>query len=82
MGTPSCVYVGFGRQHTRHAEHVWSFQPCRGGQTCIVTTVVVPRAHRWWALAAFAVAVAIAAGVGGLGVAGTAAEYDSLRQPA
>lgn len=47
-----------------------------------MTTVDIPRAHRWWALAAFAAAVAIAAAAGGLGVAGTAAEYDSLRQPA
>jgi translocator protein len=37
---------------------------------------------RWWALAAFLVAVAIAAGIGALGVQGTAAEYQQLRQPA
>jgi benzodiazapine receptor len=38
--------------------------------------------RRWWALAAFGAAVTVAAAIGGLGVAGTAAEYDSLRQPA
>jgi translocator protein len=39
------------------------------------------RVHRWWALAAFALAVTVAAAIGGLGVAGTAGEYRSLRQP-
>jgi translocator protein len=39
------------------------------------------RMHRWWALAAFAAAVTVAAAIGGLGVAGTATEYRSLRQP-
>ncbi|MGX6607690.1 TspO/MBR family protein [Micromonosporaceae bacterium Da 78-11] len=37
--------------------------------------------HRWWALLAFAAAVFVAAAIGGLGVAGTTAEYASLRQP-
>lgn len=40
-----------------------------------------PRPHAWLALAGFAVAVVIAAGIGGLGVAGTSDEYNSLRQP-
>jgi translocator protein len=38
-------------------------------------------AGRWWALAAFAVAVTVAAAVGALGVSGAAAEYQQLRQP-
>ena len=38
-------------------------------------------AARWWALAAFAAAVIIAAAIGGLGVQGTATEYQQLRQP-
>jgi translocator protein len=38
-------------------------------------------AVRWWALAAFAAAVTIAAAIGGLGVQGTATEYQHLRQP-
>jgi translocator protein len=38
--------------------------------------------HPWLALAGFAAAVVVAAAIGGLGVAGTAAEYNSLRQPA
>jgi tryptophan-rich sensory protein len=42
---------------------------------------VATRPHRWPALAPFAVAVVIAAAIGGLGVAGAAAEYQSLRQP-
>jgi len=36
---------------------------------------------RWLGLAGFCVAVAAAALIGGLGVAGTAAEYQSLEQP-
>jgi benzodiazapine receptor len=40
------------------------------------------RPHRWLALAAFLLAVTVAAGIGGLGVAGTADEYQSLKQPA
>src|SRR5690349_6808678 len=40
------------------------------------------RPHPWPALAGFAVAVVIAAAIGGLGVAGTATEYNSLEQPA
>jgi benzodiazapine receptor len=36
---------------------------------------------RWLGLAAFGAAAAAAALIGGLGVAGTAAEYQSLRQP-
>jgi len=39
-------------------------------------------ARRWWALAAFGVAVFIAAAIGGLGVRGTTAEYNGLDQPA
>jgi tryptophan-rich sensory protein len=35
----------------------------------------------WLGLAAFGVAVAVAALIGGLGVAGTSAEYQSLEQP-
>jgi benzodiazapine receptor len=38
--------------------------------------------NRWWGLAAFGFAVLVAAAIGGLGVAGTAAEYNSLKQPA
>nr|WP_296073348.1 TspO/MBR family protein [uncultured Actinoplanes sp.] len=40
------------------------------------------RSRPWWALAGFAAAVVVAAAIGGLGVAGTAQEYQSLRQPA
>ena len=42
-----------------------------------------PAVHRpsWWGLIPFAVAVALAALIGGLGVAGTATEYQSLEQP-
>ena len=40
-----------------------------------------PRRHTWPALAAFVVAVVIAAAIGGLGVAGTATEYNNLAQP-
>lgn len=39
------------------------------------------RAHQWWVLAGFITVVAIAAAIGGLGVSGTATEYDGLRQP-
>jgi translocator protein len=39
-------------------------------------------AARWWALAVFLVVVAVAAGIGALGVQGTASEYQQLRQPA
>ncbi|NMO51791.1 tryptophan-rich sensory protein [Actinoplanes sp. TBRC 11911] len=35
----------------------------------------------WWGLAGFAAAVFAAAAIGALGVAGTAAEYESLRRP-
>ena len=35
----------------------------------------------WWGLIPFAAATAIAAGIGGIGVTGTAAEYQSLDQP-
>ncbi|WP_433293312.1 TspO/MBR family protein [Actinoplanes sp. CA-030573] len=41
-----------------------------------------PGGHRWWGLLGFGLAVTVAAAIGGLGVAGTAAEYNSLRQPA
>jgi tryptophan-rich sensory protein len=37
---------------------------------------------RWWGLAAFGAAVTAAALIGGLGVAGTSDEYQSLNQPA
>jgi translocator protein len=40
-----------------------------------------PGAGRWWALAFFVAAVVIAAAIGALGVQGTAAEYQQLRQP-
>ncbi|MEU8233637.1 TspO/MBR family protein [Actinoplanes sp. NPDC048967] len=42
-----------------------------------------PAVHRpsWWGLLPFAAAVAAAALIGGLGVAGTAAEYQNLDQP-
>jgi translocator protein len=40
-----------------------------------------PTAHRWWALIGFAAAVVVVAGIGSLGVAGTTAEYQQLRQP-
>jgi tryptophan-rich sensory protein len=36
----------------------------------------------WWALSGFAAAVIVAATIGGLGVAGTSAEYNGLEQPA
>ncbi len=39
------------------------------------------RAGRWWALAAFGLAVTATAAIGALGVQGTAAEYNGLRQP-
>lgn len=38
-------------------------------------------AARWWGLAGFGAAVTAAALIGGLGVAGTSAEYQSLDQP-
>ena len=44
-----------------------------------MTTQAVP--HPRWGLAGFALAVAAAALIGVLGVAGTAAEYQGLRQP-
>ncbi len=42
-----------------------------------------PLVHRpsWWGLLPFAAAVTAAALIGGLGVAGTAAEYQNLEQP-
>ncbi|MGI5239908.1 TspO/MBR family protein [Dactylosporangium sp. CA-139066] len=40
-----------------------------------------PPRPRWLGLAAFVLAVAVVAGIGGLAVAGTAAEYDGLRRP-
>ena len=42
-----------------------------------------PAVHRpsWWGLLPFAAAVAAAALIGGLGVAGTSAEYQGLDQP-
>jgi tryptophan-rich sensory protein len=40
-----------------------------------------PRPHRWWALLGFAAAVTVAAAIGVIGVTGTAAEYERLRQP-
>jgi translocator protein len=40
-----------------------------------------PRTRPWLGLAAFGLAVFVAAAIGGLGVAGTAAEYQSLNQP-
>jgi benzodiazapine receptor len=40
------------------------------------------RGKQWWALAGFVAAVVVVAAIGGLGVAGTAEEYRSLRQPA
>ena len=42
-----------------------------------------PAVHRpsWWGLLPFAAAVTAAALLGGLGVAGTAAEYQNLEQP-
>jgi translocator protein len=40
-----------------------------------------PRRHRWLALAGFGLAVFVAAAIGGLGVAGTSAEYNGLEQP-
>jgi tryptophan-rich sensory protein len=39
-------------------------------------------ARPWLALAGFAAAVFVAAAIGGLGVSGTATEYQSLQQPA
>ena len=44
-----------------------------------MTTQAVP--HPRWGLAGFALAVAAAALIGGLGVAGTAGEYQSLDRP-
>ncbi|MFI5491466.1 TspO/MBR family protein [Actinoplanes sp. NPDC051859] len=41
-----------------------------------------PVHHSWWTLVPFGVAVAAAALIGGLGVSGTSAEYQSLNQPA
>ncbi|MBM2618776.1 tryptophan-rich sensory protein [Actinoplanes sp. LDG1-06] len=41
-----------------------------------------PHRHRWLALAGFGLAVFVAAAIGGLGVAGTSAEYNGLEQPA
>ncbi|MEV0395988.1 TspO/MBR family protein [Polymorphospora rubra] len=37
--------------------------------------------RRWWALVGFAAAVFVAAAIGGLGVSGTAQEYNGLAQP-
>jgi translocator protein len=37
--------------------------------------------HQWWALLGFVAAVVAVAAIGGLGVSGTAAEYQQLRQP-
>ncbi|WBB66777.1 TspO/MBR family protein [Micromonospora sp. WMMD812] len=39
-------------------------------------------AGTWWALLGFGVAVAVAAGIGALGVGGTSAEYAGLTRPA
>ena len=39
------------------------------------------RSARWWGLAGFGAAAAAAALIGGLGVAGTADEYQNLSQP-
>jgi benzodiazapine receptor len=39
-------------------------------------------ARRWWGLLVFGLAVFVAAAIGGLGVAGTSAEYSGLQQPA
>lgn len=39
-------------------------------------------ARSWWALLGFGAAVAVAAGIGVLGVSDTSGEYASLRQPA
>jgi tryptophan-rich sensory protein len=47
-----------------------------------MTDLSLRPARSWWALPAFGLAVAVAAAIGGLGVAGTATEYNSLRQPA
>jgi translocator protein len=38
--------------------------------------------RRWLALTGFGLAVFVAAAIGGLGVSGTSAEYDTLEQPA
>ncbi|MEU7904413.1 TspO/MBR family protein [Actinoplanes sp. NPDC049118] len=47
-----------------------------------MTGHVLPRGGAsWWGLIPFAVATAVAALIGGLGVAGTAGEYQSLEQP-
>ncbi|MEV0718800.1 TspO/MBR family protein [Asanoa sp. NPDC050611] len=46
----------------------WANRNARGGR-------------RWLALAGFAAAAALAAAIGGLGVSGTAEEYQALRQP-
>ncbi|WP_245601722.1 TspO/MBR family protein [Hamadaea tsunoensis] len=48
----------------------------------MVVPRTTPQPHRWWALAGFLAAVIVAGGIGGLGVAGTAATYNDLRQPA
>jgi benzodiazapine receptor len=47
----------------------------------MTTTAPAVRRPSWWGLIPFAVAVAVAALIGGLGVAGTAAEYQTLDQP-
>jgi tryptophan-rich sensory protein len=47
----------------------------------MTTSQVRLHSRPWWGLAGFAAAVVAAAAIGGLGVAGTAAEYASLRQP-
>lgn len=41
-----------------------------------------PPSRSWWALSGFAAAVIVVATIGGLGVSGTAAEYNGLKQPA
>lgn len=41
----------------------------------------VPSTRSWWVLAVFGAAVALAAGLGGLAAAGSAAEYRELDQP-
>jgi tryptophan-rich sensory protein len=45
------------------------------------TSLRAPHANRWWGLLAFGAAVTVAAAIGGLGVAGTSAEYNNLQQP-
>jgi tryptophan-rich sensory protein len=47
----------------------------------MTTSQLRVQSRPWWALAVFAAAVFLAAAIGGLGVAGTAQEYASLRQP-